>query len=56
MYLDAGARRVGEFSLTDKRFSRVDRFMAHLAMQEADAHGTTVTWLAPVGDEDYPRG
>ncbi len=34
MYLDAGARRVGEFSLTDKRFSRVDRFMAHTLLDE----------------------
>jgi len=34
LYLDAGARRVGEFSLTDKRFSRVDRFMAHTLLDE----------------------
>jgi aminopeptidase len=34
MYMDAGARRVGEFSLTDKRFSRVDRFMAHTLLDE----------------------
>ena len=34
MYSDAGARRVGEFSLTDKRFSRVDRFMAHTLLDE----------------------
>ena len=34
MHSDAGARRVGEFSLTDKRFSRVDRFMAHTLLDE----------------------
>nr|WP_203529322.1 aminopeptidase [Pseudodesulfovibrio sp. JC047] len=34
MYSDAGARRVGEFSLTDTRFSRVDRFMAHTLLDE----------------------
>jgi len=34
MYSDSGARRVGEFSLTDKRFSRVDRFMAHTLLDE----------------------
>lgn len=34
MYSDSGARRVGEFSLTDKRFSRVDQFMAHTLLDE----------------------
>ncbi|QGY41686.1 aminopeptidase [Pseudodesulfovibrio cashew] len=34
LYSDAGARRVGEFSLTDKRFSRVDKFMAHTLLDE----------------------
>lgn len=34
LHSDAGARRVGEFSLTDKRFSRVDRFMAHTLLDE----------------------
>ena len=32
--LDKGARRVGEFSLTDKRFSRIDRFMANTLYDE----------------------
>ncbi len=32
--LDAGAGRVGEFSLTDKRFSRIDRFMANTLFDE----------------------
>jgi quercetin dioxygenase-like cupin family protein len=30
-----------------------DRFMAHLAMQEADENGEVVTWLEPVSDKDY---
>jgi len=32
--MDAGARQVGEFSLTDKRFSRIDRFMAETLFDE----------------------
>lgn len=32
--LDRGAGRVGEFSLTDKRFSRIDRFMANTLFDE----------------------
>ena len=31
---DGGARRVGEFSLTDKRLSKVERFMAHTLLDE----------------------
>lgn len=31
---DAGARRVGEFSLTDKTFSRINRFMANTLFDE----------------------
>lgn len=34
LYSDAGARRVGEFSLTDRRYSRVDQFMAHTLLDE----------------------
>jgi len=30
-----------------------DRFMAHVAMQEADEHGQVVTWLEHVTDEEY---
>lgn len=30
-----------------------DRFMAHVAMQEADSHGQMVTWLEHVTDEEY---
>jgi aminopeptidase len=32
--MDRGACRVGEFSLTDKRFSRIDRFMADTLFDE----------------------
>jgi aminopeptidase len=32
--MDVGASRVGEFSLTDKRFSRIDRFMADTLFDE----------------------
>lgn len=32
--MDKGASRVGEFSLTDKRFSRIDRFMANTLYDE----------------------
>jgi len=32
--MDKGARRVGEFSLTDRRFSRIDRFMANTLFDE----------------------
>lgn len=32
--MDRGAGRVGEFSLTDKRFSRIDRFMADTLFDE----------------------
>lgn len=32
--MDPGARRVGEFSLTDRRFSRINRFMANTLFDE----------------------
>jgi aminopeptidase len=32
--MDPGARQVGEFSLTDKRFSRINRFMANTLYDE----------------------
>ena len=31
-----------------------DRFMAHVAIQEANSDGEVVTWLEHVTDEDYP--
>jgi quercetin dioxygenase-like cupin family protein len=32
-----------------------ERFMAHIAIHEADEHGQVVTWLEHVPDGDYPR-
>ena len=32
--MDAGASRLGEFSLTDRRFSKIDRFMANTLYDE----------------------
>jgi aminopeptidase len=34
MIATAGADRIGEFSLTDRRYSRIDRFMAHTLYDE----------------------
>jgi len=34
LQMDAGANKVGEFSLTDKRFSRINRFMANTLFDE----------------------
>ena len=33
-----------------------DRFMAHVAIQEADENGVSVTWGEPVTDEEYSSG
>src|SRR6266487_2900000 len=33
-----------------------DRFMTHLAMHEADDHGSPVTWGERVTDEEYSAG
>ena len=33
-----------------------DRFMAHIALQQADENGEVVTWLEHVADEDYLAG
>lgn len=32
-----------------------DRFMAHIAMQEADEQGEVVTWLEHVADDEYRK-
>lgn len=32
--MDAGAKRIGEFSLTDRRFSKIDKFMADTLFDE----------------------
>ncbi len=34
LHMDPGARRLGEFSLTDKRFSKINRFMASTLYDE----------------------
>ncbi len=34
IHVDDNACKIGEFSLTDKRFSRIDRFMAHTLYDE----------------------
>lgn len=34
MTMDAGANKLGEFSLTDKRFSKIDKFMANTLFDE----------------------
>ena len=34
LQMDKGASRLGEFSLTDKRFSRINRFMANTLYDE----------------------
>jgi aminopeptidase len=34
LVMDEGANRIGEFSLTDRRFSRIDRFMANTLYDE----------------------
>ena len=41
--MDKGASRVGEFSLTDKRFSKIDRFMADTLFDEnfGGSHGNS---------------
>jgi quercetin dioxygenase-like cupin family protein len=32
-----------------------NRFMSHVAIQEADEQGEVVTWLNPVTDEEYSK-
>jgi aminopeptidase len=32
--MDTGAKQIGEFSLTDKRFSKIDKFMANTLYDE----------------------
>ena len=41
--MDRGAAQVGEFSLTDRRFSRINRFMANTLFDEnfGGAHGNS---------------
>jgi aminopeptidase len=69
MIATEGADRVGEFSLTDRRFSRITRFMAQTLYDEnvGGAHGNTHIALgrsyqdayagdpAPLSQEDWQR-
>ncbi len=56
--VDSNADKVGEFSLTDKRFSRIDRFMAHTLYDEnfGGQHGNCHIALGASYAETYARG
>ncbi|MFP4392354.1 MAG: aminopeptidase [Desulfohalobiaceae bacterium] len=56
--VDGNADKVGEFSLTDKRFSRIDKFMAHTLYDEnfAGAHGNCHIALGASYAETYAKG
>lgn len=53
---DAGAKRVGEFSLTDVRLSRITRFMAETLFDEnfGGAYGNTHIALGKAYKDSYP--
>jgi aminopeptidase len=53
--MDKGAARVGEFSLTDKRFSRIDRFMADTLFDEnfGGTHGNCHLALGASYSDSY---
>jgi aminopeptidase len=53
--LDPGAARVGEFSLTDKRFSKIDRFMANTLFDEnfGGKHGNSHLALGSSYSDTY---
>ena len=53
--MDKGASRVGEFSLTDKRFSRIDRFMADTLFDEnfGGSHGNSHIALGSSYTDSY---
>ena len=56
--VDEGACRLGEFSLTDKRFSRIDRYMAHTLYDEnyGGEHGNCHIALGASYAETYAHG
>jgi aminopeptidase len=56
--VDSNADKVGEFSLTDKRFSRIDKFMAHTLYDEnfGGAHGNCHIALGASYAETYAQG
>lgn len=53
--MDKGASRIGEFSLTDKRFSRIDRFMADTLFDEnfGGSHGNCHIALGSSYSDSY---
>jgi aminopeptidase len=53
--MDRGANRLGEFSLTDKRFSKIDRFMANTLFDEnfGGAHGNCHVALGSAYTDTY---
>ncbi len=53
--MDKGAGRLGEFSLTDKRFSRIDRFMANTLFDEnfGGRHGNCHVALGASYSDSY---
>jgi aminopeptidase len=53
--MDKGASRIGEFSLTDKRFSRIDRFMADTLFDEnyGGSHGNSHIALGSSYTDSY---
>jgi len=56
--IDQNSDKLGEFSLTDIRFSRIDRFMAHTLFDEnfGGAHGNCHIALGASYAETYARG
>ncbi|MFW6179282.1 MAG: aminopeptidase, partial [Desulfohalobiaceae bacterium] len=56
--VDSNADKIGEFSLTDKRFSRIDRFMAHTLYDEnfGGFHGNCHIALGASYAETYAKG
>lgn len=56
--IDSNANKIGEFSLTDKRFSRIDKFMAHTLYDEnfGGTQGNCHIALGASYAEAYARG
>ena len=56
--VDENACKIGEFSLTDKRFSRIDRFMAHTLYDEnfGGENGNSHIALGASYSETYVQG
>jgi aminopeptidase len=55
MSMDKGASRIGEFSLTDRRFSKIDRFMANTLFDEnfGGTHGNCHVALGASYSDTY---